>query len=483
MKNRKILIVVLCLAVITGLALKDKSEVVIYSAPTGEVLSGKYMVTADGKNVPVYIAKVASSDRKLRYKAMDDKLNSAKFFEEAAFSYFDLPGSTTVTVKSAVEVKTVKILPSSYKINPLIKDGLVTFSIKAGQQVTVEINGEIIQSLHIFANTIEKDKPNANDPNVIFYGPGIHEVSRLIVKDNQTLYLAGGAILRTVIGEKEIASTTPTSGLKNKPYPPSISLIGKNIKVRGRGIIDASACPTHSRNMIMVQGENISIEGIILRDASLWTLPVRQSAKVHIDNIKLLGYRANSDGVDICNSSDVLVEDCFIRTLDDLVVIKSLKDKGDTKNITVRKCVLWNEVAHALSLGAEINENIYNVLFTDCDVIHDQGREWSLRVYHCDGGYVNNIRFENLRIEESKKFISLWINKDVWTTDEHRGHIDNISFKNITVKGTPVSVELLGYGKSNLVNKVDFKNIVMNGKKLTAEQVKKNEFVTNVNFK
>lgn len=483
MKNKKILIVALCLAAITGLALRYKSEVIIYSAPAGEVLSGKYMVTADGRNVPVYIAKVASSDRKLRYKAMDDKLNSAKFFEEAAFSYFDLSGNTTVTVKSAVAVKTVKILPSSYNINPVIKDGLVTFSLKAGQQVTVEINGEIIQSLHIFANTIEKDKPNANEPNVIFYGPGIHEVSRLIVKDNQTLYLAGGAILRTVIGEKETASTTPTSGLKNKPYPPSISLIGKNIKVRGRGIIDASACPTHSRNMIMVQGENISIEGIILRDASLWTLPVRQSAKVHINNIKLLGYRANSDGVDICNSSDVLVENCFIRTLDDLVVIKSLKGKGDTKNITVRKCVLWNEVAHALSLGAEINENIHDVLFTDCDVIHDQGREWSLRVYHCDGGYVSNIRFENLRIEESKKFISLWINKDVWTTDEHRGHIDNVSFKNITVKGRPVSVELLGYGKSNLVNKVDFKNIVMNGKKLTAEEVKKNEFVTNVNFK
>ncbi|RZK87880.1 MAG: hypothetical protein EOO98_13320, partial [Pedobacter sp.] len=132
MKNRKILIVALCLAVITGLALRYKSAVIIYSAPAGEVLSGKYMVTADGKDVPVYIAKVASSDRKLRYKAMDDKINSAKFFEEAAFSYFDLSGSTTVTVKSAVEVKTVKILPSSYNINPIIKDNVVSFPIKSG---------------------------------------------------------------------------------------------------------------------------------------------------------------------------------------------------------------------------------------------------------------------------------------------------------------------------------------------------------------
>ena len=483
MKNRPILLTALFLILSSALALTFKSNVIIYAAPSGETLSKAYTVTADGKEVPIYIAKVASSDRKLRYKAMDDKLNSAKFFEKAAFGYFDLSGSTEITVKAAVKIKTVKILPSSYRINPIIKDGLVSFTIKEGQQVTVEVNGEIIQSLHLFANPIEKDKPDANDPNVIFYGPGIHEVSRLVVKDNQTLYLAGGAILRTVIGENEKASTVPTSGLKNKPYPPSITLVGRNIKVRGRGIIDGSACPTHSRNMIMVQGENISIEGIILRDASLWTLPVRQSAKVHINNIKLLGYRANSDGVDICNSYNVLVEKCFIRTLDDLVVIKSLKGKGDTEKITVRGCVLWNEVAHALSLGAEINENIHDVLFTDCDVIHDQGREWSLRVYHCDGGYVSNIRFENLRIEESKKFISLWINKDVWTTDEQRGHIDKVSFKNITVAGNPATVELLGYGKSNIINNVVFKNITINNTKLSLEHIKQNDFVRNVIIK
>ncbi|RYG11304.1 MAG: endo-polygalacturonase, partial [Chitinophagaceae bacterium] len=167
----------------------------------------------------------------------------------------------------------------------------------------------------------------------------------------------------------------------------------------------------------------------------------------------------------------------------DLVVIKSLKNKGITEKITVRKCVLWNEVAHALSIGAEINGDIRDILFTDCDVIHDLGREWSLRVYHCDAGKVSNIRFENLRIEESKKFISLWINKAVWSTDAERGHIDNISFKNISVAGSPVTVELLGYGAENKVNKVDFKNITLNGTKLTKDIIKQNDFVTNVTVK
>jgi hypothetical protein len=38
------------------------------------------------------------------------------------------------------------------------------------------------------------------------------------------------------------------------------------------------------------------------------------------------------------------------------------------------------------------------VLFADCDVIHDKGREWMLRVYHCDAARVADVRFENVTV-------------------------------------------------------------------------------------
>ena len=141
-----------------------------------------------------------------------------------------------------------------------------------------------------------------------------------------------------------------------------------------------------------------------------------------IKNVKLIGYRANSDGIDICNSRDVTVDGCFIRTLDDLIVVKSDQGQGEVRKVVAKNCVLWNEVAHALSVGAELRENVDDVLFTDCDIIHDLGREWTLRVYHCDSARISNIRFENIRIEETKRLISLWIGKAVWTRDEARGH-------------------------------------------------------------
>src|ERR1017187_9234728 len=46
---------------------------------------------------------------------------------------------------------------------------------------------------------------------------------------------------------------------------------------------------------------------------------------------------------DICNSRDIAVEGCFIRTLDDLVVVKTDKGQGEAHHIVAKDCVLWNE--------------------------------------------------------------------------------------------------------------------------------------------
>jgi hypothetical protein len=142
--------------------------------------------------------------------------------------------------------------------------------------------------------------------------------------------------------------------------------------------------------------------------------------------------------------------------------------------------VLWNEVAHALSIGAELREAVEDVRFTNCDVIHDLGREWTLRVYHCDSARVRNVRFENLRIEEAPRLISLWIGKAVWTRDDERGHIEGVTFKNISAQADPLRVELKGFDEGHQVDNVVFEDVVVNGKRLTAAEVMTNAFVRNV---
>jgi len=424
---------------------------------------------------------VAPADQARRWKAMDDKKNSADYFDTAAFASFDVQGAVTVTVTVPAVITAAKILPASYGIAPVIDGKSLSFTVASPRHLTIEINGEWVKSLHVFANPPEVDVPRPDDPNVIYYGPGIHEVSHVVVGDNKTVYVAGGAVVRAVIKPEEKFHINSHSGLRG--YAPTFELNGKNIRFRGRGIIDAVGCTTHARSMVMIRGSDVMMEGVILRDSSLWNIPIRQSDNVTVRNIKILGYRANSDGIDICNSRDVTVENCFIRTLDDLIVVKSDKNQGKVKHIVARGCVLWNQVAHALSVGAELSEDVDDVLFADCDVIHDQGREWSLRVYHCDAALVSNIRFENIRIEEARKCISLWIGKAVWTRDQDRGHVKGVVFKDIKAAGNPLNVELVGIDDDHAVEDVLFQDVVLNGRQLDRSGVKANAFVKNMVIK
>jgi polygalacturonase len=312
----------------------------------------------------------------------------------------------------------------------------------------------------------------------------------MTVGDNKTVYIAGGAIVRATVGENEEswpARWAPAAGLRNWRGA-SFNLRGKNITFRGRGIFDQAGVPNQGRQMMSATVDGLKMEGVIFRDSSTWTVSLRDCNKVHIDNIKILGFRANSDGIDINSSFDVLVENCFLRTLDDLVVVKTLRGSGqDAGRIRVRKCVLWNEVAHALSIGAELTRKVEDVVFEDCDVIGDHGREWTLRIYHTDSALIKNVRFENIRIEESVKFASLWINQAYWTTDATRGRIEDVVFKDITVNnsGRPLQkgIEFLGFDKDHAIRNVVIDNVVINGKKVVKEDIVTNDFVYDVTVK
>jgi hypothetical protein len=376
--------------------------------------------------------------------------------------------SVTVTVTCPQAVESMKLLPTSSGIAPVVAGNRVTFTIPKPQPLEMEINGDWVHGLQVFANPIETHAPDPNDPNVIYFGPGLHHIEDLKVGSGKTVYVAGGAVLYGQANQDAHGGAV-------------ISLEGDNIVLRGRGVIDGSLCPRHTRNLIAITGTNVLLEGVILRDSSTWTVPIRHSADVTVDNLKLFGYRGNSDGIDICNSLNVTVERSYLRTMDDLIVVKTPdKDGGESRDIAARQCVLWNELAHALSIGAELRANVENVHFSDCDVIHDKGREWLLRVYHCDDADIHNVDFDNIRIEESRRLISLWIGKAIWSRDAERGHIENVMFKNIRAVGPNPSVDLKGYDSAHAVRRVRFDNVVINGKPLKLDEVNRSTFVQDV---
>ncbi|HTV41451.1 MAG TPA: glycosyl hydrolase family 28 protein [Candidatus Sulfotelmatobacter sp.] len=455
---------VMPLVFLSGTAvLRAEGSFRVYPAPAGEPLSTDFKVSINQTDVPVYLAAVATADPARRAKI--STADVAAFRDHTSFVSFDMGNSVTVTVTCPNPVESVKLLPRSSGV--AVDGNRVTFTISRPQPLELEVNGDWVHGLQVFANPMETNAPNPNDPNVIYFGPGIHQIEDLKVGSGKTVYVAGGAVL---YGKADPAIHGGAV----------ISLRGNNIVLRGRGVIDGSLCPLHTRNLLAITGTNVLLEGVVLRDSSTWTVPIRHSAGVTVDNIKLFGYRGNSDGIDICNSRNVTVEHSYLRTMDDLIVVKTPDRDGESRDIEAKQCVLWNELAHALSIGAELRANVENVHFSDCDVIHDKGREWLLRVFHCDAGDVHDVTFDNIRIEESRRLISLWIGRAIWSRDAECGHIENVTFRNIRAVGPNPSIDLKGYDSEHLVRGARFENVVVNGKPLKRVQVHQNAFVQDV---
>lgn len=475
---------------------QEMQRVKIYPAPDGVDLSQAYVVEVEGKEVPLYKTKIPPAQPIPRLN------HSRSEFGFASFALFDIADEVEIKVRYPEPIKTVKVLPTSFDIKPKVVGNSAIFMLDKPRNLTIEINGEWHESLHIFANHLEEDIPDPDDPNVLYFGPGVHDVTHIAVTDSITVYIAGGAYLRCGTDPEE--NQLELRGTRRNP--PSFFLDGSNITIRGRGIIDQSAIPRPKRRYTIFaqNSNNLQIEGVTICDPSHWTIPIQSSDNIHVNNIKIIGWRGNSDGVDISNSRDVLVENCFMRTLDDAVVIKSFEGYGEVKNVHTRKCIVWNELAHSLSIGAEVHENVSQVLFEDCDVIHDAGRETALRVYHCDDAIISDVTFQNIRIEEARRLISCWIGKTRWTESEERGNIRNVTFKDIFATSAPIdttltgfqdgsdwkpyiirdhaSMELIGYDTEHTIEGVFFENVVLDSNQVVAEQITMNEFVKKVQF-
>ena len=416
-------LILLTLAVSGGLPELSEATVQIPPAIAGEP-SSPFTVTADGNLVPTYVAKVCALSVAARVTASITSYSTAPGSTAfAGFCSFDLSGSTTLSITCPSSVSTVKILPSSRGILPSISGNVVTFSVSDPGSLTVEINGNWVSPLHIFVNPIDTNIPSPTDPNVIYYAAGVHHVGNVSVGSGKTVYIAPGAIIYG----------SSTSGA-------IFQLNGSNITIRGRGIIDGSGCPQQSMNVISITGSQISVEGLIIRDSPCWTIKSNLANNVLVENTKEIGYRANTDGIDICNSYNVTVSDCFLRTFDDLIVVKTnTASAQESYNITVNNCVLWNELAHALSISEEILDDVHEVTFTNCDIIHDKGRAQLLGVQNSDSGDVYDILWSDLRIEEAQQLITVWVGQNAASTSTTRGSIENCTFQNINVTAPPAS--------------------------------------------
>ncbi|HEX2999321.1 MAG TPA: glycosyl hydrolase family 28 protein, partial [Armatimonadota bacterium] len=329
-----------------GAAGAADAAVVTYPAPAGEVLSQEYEITVAGKKVDAYAARTLDEPFAGHYD----------YGGPYSFANFDLSGRAQVRITSNRSLRNVVIRPESAGVKPtVVDDHTVTFTLPGPRKLSIEPDGKK-GPLLLFANPLEKHAPKEGDPNVIYYGPGVHKPEKIELHSNQTLYLAGGAVVKAEVLAK-----------------------GENIRILGRGILDGSDWAWRSGpvgNLIALrQCRNVTVEGITLRGSSHWTLVPTQSQGVTIRDVKLCNSRVqNDDGINPCNSQDVHITNCFIRTDDDCIAMKGLDLNAANNNverITVENSTLWCDRARIFLLGHESRANyMRNITLRNLDIIH-----------------------------------------------------------------------------------------------------------------
>ncbi len=329
-------------------------KVTVFPTVSGLETSPDFRVQVQGISAPVVRTAINNDHENWSWNPKTDL---------ASLVNFDFEGPITVTVDATTDFTGVEILPRSAGVVPTIQGRRITFTLKKPARLELNLTGtsQPINSLHLFANELEVPPASLTAPNLIYFGPGRYDAGQVkIEKDNTTIYIAGGAVVR---------GWFRTEGRKN-------------IRLLGHGIIDGSQNERGKRGdfLAFFHGcQDVQINGLTLLDNSGWHIVLAGCENVQIRNCKIIAARAISDGIDICNSQKVTVSECFIRNWDDGIALKGVEVMGygpkPLKNVTISDSTFHcdNSWGQPFALGFEtFAEEISGVAFKNCDVIFCQ---------------------------------------------------------------------------------------------------------------
>ena len=498
----------------------------IYPVTQTELAYKDYDIKINGIAATPDVARVSAVPFNRRWPGHQRQLEQTELINFLSLST-DEPLHFEITPHQPFE--DVVIRPSSLGITPDIKDGVISFAIERPAYFTVEPFGRH-NALHIFADPLSDYSVDANDENIIYFGKGEHDVGEINLKSNQTLFIDEGAVVYACIN----------------------AIDAENISIIGRGILDNSRnkakilfeynaegndeAINNAERKHTVQLEyctNVKIEGITIRDSLVYNIRPIGCKNMHISNVKIIGcWRFNSDGIDMHNCEDVLIENCFIRTFDDSICVKGFDCyyEGDVekavheamyrngkaydtfKNTTIRNCVVWNDWGKSLEIGAETRaEEICDIVFENCDVIHVTGAV--LDCYNVDYADVHDITYRNINVEyddilpagklqvkdsevysidnpdHSPCFIAVAVayHHEYSAGGDRRGINRNIKFQNINLLGRQQPRFLFkGHNRDHMTKDILIENLKWNGEYVTStdkDHCIVNEFIENINFK
>jgi hypothetical protein len=343
--------------------------------------------------------------------------------QRGAFLSFGMNGPVEIEVAVKQLPERVVVRPLSAGIVARVEQGKIRFTLPRPLNLSVELDGDVADPLFIFANPELPPPPDRDDPKVRYFAGGkIHDVGEILLGDGETLYLEGGAIVRAVVRARN----------------------GANVRIGGAGILDAGTRQHKINMLVMRECRQSVLENIILLDPLGWTIHLSGSEDIDVRNVRVIGWRANSDGLDIEYSRNVRVDGCFWRTNDDCIAVKAIyppgvqgvpfeeminpetlgghavaRIAGDAMgDITISNCVLWNDQGgQGFEIGFELRiDHIRNITIRDSDIIHVMGGG-AFTIHNGDRAHIEGILIENVRVENTDRLLDFHVGLSIYSDD------------------------------------------------------------------
>lgn len=372
-------------------------------------------------------------------KALRDTMSIALFEDD-----FDAP--VKVRVHTSRRFSECRVRPSHLGIEPrkvdrhTVEFTLPSFDVR---KVSVEFDGNRQENLFVVGNRKDAGKPSADTPGVLYFGPGEHDGGTLELTDNQTVYVDFGAVLHA-----------------------NFKVSGNNVRIAGNGIISGSRMK-HWGNREYACGDMLfavtpegagHLTGFVMEDVTLidspsWTVSLNRVNDIRIDNINMVNWILNGDGVDLVCCSNALIKDCLLRCYDDCITLKvNHGNRPDCSNVEVDGCLIWEDIARGIVVGPEAGNaymspgRIHDVDIHDCVFLEHRGTsegdnvraalsicQWRHPVG--SNGYateISDIRCRNLHFDDISSdgtYIYVW----QMANQTESCYIRNLIFENIKV--------------------------------------------------
>ena len=404
--------------------------------------------------------------------------NSKKLRDTMCYALFthDFADAVRVKVEKRSGFSRVAVRPSAYGITTKesASSNTVEFTLPAYEKrkVSVEFDGDRYHNLFLMPSRPDTRKPAVSGGNVSYYGPGEHTEGIIVLTEGQTLYVDEGAVL----------------------YPQNIQVRGNGVTIAGRGVISGEKMRhwgeefSNADVMIDVQGNkheggytDFRIEGVTMIDAPSWCLRVMNTDNVAIENINMIHWDLNGDGIDLCTVTGATINDCMLRAYDDCITLKVRSNAdpyGNVHDIRITNCIIWGDYARGIVVGPECGNvwwasgDIRNIEIRTCTVL-EAARGQALAIMQELGDFseaggpalIDNVLFEDCVVDNIHSS-----GTPIYTSQVNKGEsceMKNVVFRNVTILDG-LGCQPSRINVNNTYTSIDFDNLIYNSRKITS---------------